>query len=154
MPGTRAKKFKYELSAGAVIFYQNGSREYLLLQYETKDQYWGFPKGIVERARNEPLEDAAFREVREETGLAKEHLALVPGFREKIHYVYRDADTLISKDVVYFLIRSTTKHVTLSPEHRSFEWLPFEEARKRLTHENHRQVLERAEAFIARHAAT
>jgi 8-oxo-dGTP pyrophosphatase MutT (NUDIX family) len=148
MPAKRAKNFKYELSAGAVIFYQNGGREYLLLQYETKDKYWGFPKGMVERGIKESPEDAAFREIREETGLTKENLELVPGFREKIHYFYRDADTLISKDAVYFLIRSRSKTVTLSKEHLAFEWLPFDRARERLTHKNHRRVLEKAETFL------
>lgn len=169
----RAKRFRREISAGAVIFYENRGREYLLLQYQSRApklgarqakaptgvgarqvtrEYWGFPKGQVEREHKESLEDAAFREIREETGLARDELELVPGFREKIHYFFREEDTLVSKDVVYFLIRSRTKRVMLSKEHVAFDWLPYAMARGRITHKNHRELLEKVERFLNQHA--
>lgn len=77
----------------------------------------------------------------------------MPGFKEKIHYFFREADTLVSKDVIYFLIRSRTKLVTLSKEHLAFVWLPYQEAQGRITHKTHRRILEKAEQFLNINAA-
>jgi 8-oxo-dGTP pyrophosphatase MutT (NUDIX family) len=148
-PTFKKLKFRKEISAGAIIFYENRKREYLLLQYETKDKYWGFPKGKVERKKQESLEETAFREIREETGLTQSALELIPGFKEKIHYFYRQGNTLISKDVIYFLIRSKKKTVTLSEEHLAFSWLNYKKALKRITHKTHRVLLKKAEEFLS-----
>ena len=56
-----------ETSAGGVVFRLDG-REPLVLLIRDSYQNWGFPKGHVERG--ERPEEAAVREVSEETGLA------------------------------------------------------------------------------------
>jgi ADP-ribose pyrophosphatase YjhB (NUDIX family) len=61
-------KTKFQLSAGGVIFRENEGIKVALIA--TKGgTVWGLPKGLVERERKEPLEEAALREVQEETGL-------------------------------------------------------------------------------------
>ena len=56
-------KTKFQLSAGGVIFRENEGIEVALIA--TKGgTVWGLPKGLVDRERKEPLEDAAMREVR------------------------------------------------------------------------------------------
>ena len=58
----------FEISAGLVIFRrEQGSIEYLLLQYDEK--YWGFAKGRVEKG--ESFSETAMRELEEETGIKK-----------------------------------------------------------------------------------
>ncbi len=142
------KKIKFELSSGAIIFHQNHKRKYLLLQYETKDRYWGFPKGQVEIKNKESVQEAAFREIKEETGLDKNEIEVVPGFREKIHYFFKEGKKLVSKDVIYFLIRAKKTQIKLSKEHINFSWLEFDKAYKILKHKNHKELLSKAENYL------
>jgi 8-oxo-dGTP pyrophosphatase MutT (NUDIX family) len=137
----------YERSAGAVVFFQQGSRiEYLVLQYAAK--HWDFPRGNVEKGERE--EDTARREIREETGLTE--IEILPGFRQKVSWFYREKGTAraVFKEAIYLLARSSGKEVKLSPEHTGFAWLPFEEAKSRLTFSNSREVVEKAEKMLRR----
>lgn len=155
MPVKRAKNFKYEISAGAVIFYgtPNG-RVYLLLHYESEEDYWGFPKGHVDRENKESIEAAARRELEEETGLTSEDVEFVSEFKEKIHYFFRRGDTLVSKDAVYFLARAKKQEVKISWEHLGFEWLPYSEAAGKLKHKGDQEILKKAEAFLTARQAS
>ncbi len=132
----------YETSAGVVVFYVGGDVEYLLLHYPSG--HWDFPKGLVEPG--ETLEEAALREVREETGLEVE---LLPGFREEVEYVYFRG-VKIRKRVVFFLGRARSREVTLSWEHVGYLWLTFDRALARLTYETSRRVLAKAHRHLSR----
>lgn len=142
MPPRRAKDFKRELSAGAVIFRNGIPRRYLLLEYESAKEYWGFPKGIVEKG--ERPQETARREIKEETGLLK--VLFVDGFQERVHYFFHEGETLISKDVIYFLAEVPFGDVSISPEHKGFGWFPYDEAREKLTY--NKETLEAAETAL------
>jgi len=132
-----------EFSAGAVIFRkENGRKLYLLLHYESK--HWDFVKGHIELDENE--EQTVVRETYEETGISE--LGFIPGFREKIEYFFRQEGKTIHKQVIFLLAETNTKDVTLSFEHIGFEWLPYEEALGRLTFENAKDILKKANAFL------
>ena len=88
---------KKELSAGCVVYKKDDPVKYLLLHYEA--DHWDFPKGHVEA--NESNEQAALREVKEETGI--EDANLIPGFKESISYYYKQQSQTIFKEVVFFL---------------------------------------------------
>jgi len=139
----------FEKSAGAVIFRRDdGKIKYLLLHYYYAGDYWDFSKGNIEKGEDEI--EAAAREIKEETGI--EDLKFAEDFRQKIHYFYRwkgepHKGELVSKDVIFFLAETDTKDVKISHEHAGFEWVEFEEARKRLK-EQSRKVLERAHKFL------
>ncbi|MEM2873952.1 MAG: NUDIX domain-containing protein [Candidatus Nanoarchaeia archaeon] len=137
-----------EKSAGCVVFREEkGKRFYLLLYKAASGQYkesWAFPKGLVEKSEEE--KDAAIREVQEETGI--KDLEFFPGFREKIHYIYRKEGELVSKDVIYLLARTSQAYVKVSSEHAGYEWLPYEDAIKRLTFKSDKDILEKAEAYL------
>lgn len=133
----------YERSAGVVLFRQLPEhREYLILHYP--GGHFDLPKGHVEKGEND--REAAYRELIEETGIEK--IVWIEGYRETIHYNYYRGKQLMSKDVIFFLARTRQKKVTISFEHKGFEWLPYEEAVKTLTFENARRLVRVAEKFL------
>ncbi len=137
-----------EISAGAVIFLEreNGERRYLALHYPAG--HWDFPKGGVEDGESE--EQAARREIMEETGLLID--SFVPNFRKKIEYHYRRAAGLSHKQVIFFLARATSDKVQISIEHSGYEWLTFDQAVKRLSFDNARNILREANEFLSKEA--
>ncbi len=128
-----------EKSAGVVVF--NDGR-YLLLHYEAG--HWDFPKGHVEKGESDV--QAALRELKEETGIVDAEV--LPGFSDGIRYFFKKEGKTIVKEVVFFVARTKTEKVTLSHEHKGFIWLPFKEAVVKLTYDNAKNVLKKAEAFL------
>lgn len=116
--------------------------EYLLLNYAAG--HWDFPKGNIEAGEGE--EEAASREIREETGITD--VEFVDGFRMKIDYRYRHGKRLILKEVVLFLARTRTRQVTLSHEHVGFVWRKFDNAMQQLTYRNAKNLLSAARDFL------
>lgn len=130
-------------SCGLIVFVEEkGTREYLLLQYG--HGHWGLIKGGVEKEENE-LETAR-REAQEETGI--KDISVFDGFRETIDYRYSWQGRKKHKVVVYFLGKIASKRVVLSHEHKDFCWLPMEEAIKRISFDNDRSVVKRADEFL------
>lgn len=134
-----------EKSAGAVIASFDGETPlYLLLHspssVRTKKDFWYFPKGRIEQGESEM--QAAFREIREETGLSD--VDLLPGFQEESHYYFQAEGDKVSKTVVFFIGTTQKKDVRISSEHSGFIWLPYEKALKTLRFPTARDVLNKA----------
>ena len=138
-------KTDFRKSAGIIVFRtREGRREYLLLEYGD-DGHWDYVKGGIESGENE--KQAALRELREETGLADARL--IDGFRETLHYFFREKNRLISKTVVFFLGEAPAgASVRLSSEHSRFVWLPFEKAIEKATFKNAKEMLRKAEEVL------
>ncbi len=138
----------YERSAGAVVFYMDGSgrREYLLLHYPSG--HWDFPKGIIEEGEEEL--ETAYREVEEETGIPRDKLVLMPGFREEISYRFYSHGKVVRKTVVFFLMRSLTKEVRISWEHKGYVWLEYPYAVEKATYKTAKNLLKKAELHVRR----
>jgi 8-oxo-dGTP pyrophosphatase MutT (NUDIX family) len=135
----------HERSAGAVIFFKSGTEiEYLVLEYY--QHHWDFPRGHVEPGETDAA--AARREIQEETGLAD--LEFIPDFQEKTSWFYRrrGAAKPFYKEAVYFLARSQTKEVIISPEHHQHLWLTYAQTLRRITFMNARGVLKKADEFL------
>lgn len=130
-----------EISAGVILVRNNPLPEYLLLDYGA---HWDFPKGHIEVG--EDPQTTAARELQEETGIRDARF--VPGFKQSMRYFYRKAGEGMFKVVVYFLAETSTGNVTLSHEHSGYSWLPYEEALKRLTFKNARDLLTKAHTFL------
>ena len=133
-----------EKSCGAVIFkrQKDGSVKYLILHYGAG--HWDFPKGAQEK--NEKEEMTASREIKEETGI--EDIELVDGFNETIKYFYKKGEETVYKEVIFFLVQSATDEVKLSSEHIGYAWLSYEHAEKKLTFNNAKKLLEKANQFL------
>ena len=132
-----------EKSCGAVVFLKSSEVKYLLLRYGAG--HWDFVKGNVEPNENE--KDTVVRELQEETGIVDAHF--VDGFREKIEYFYRRQGMTIHKQVVFFIIETNTKTVKLSFEHVGYTWLNYQNAMKKLTFQNAKNVLKKAHELLS-----
>ena len=133
-----------EKSCGTVVFkrQKDNSVKYLLLHYG--NGHWEFAKGHMEK--NEKEEQTALRELKEETGI--EDAEILDNFREIVKYFFKKVEETIYKEVVFFLAETHTDEVTLSNEHIGYAWLNYEHAHKKLTFNNSKELLEKAEKFL------
>lgn len=131
-----------EVSAGGVVYRRDdGALELALAARRTRrgDLAWGLAKGAIEPGESE--EQAAVREVLEETGLEVE----VESDLGDIRYFYVWEGVRVRKRVHFFLMRATGGDV----EHHDAEmedvrWFQLPTAIKRATYKGEREVIERA----------
>lgn len=84
---------------GASVIVENEKGE-ILLQLRSDNHEWGYSGGSVELF--ERVEDAAARELFEETGLIADGLELLGVFSgEALHYIYPNGDEVSNIDIVY-----------------------------------------------------
>lgn len=141
-------KTRLEFSAGGVIFRPGPAGPEVCLIATQGGRAWQLPKGLIERG--EPPQEAALREVSEETGLTGELLQPL----DKIEYWYvfdfGGGRERVHKFVYFFLIRctggSTENHDEEVDEAR---WFPLAEAERVLSYEGERRVMARAAQAIA-----
>lgn len=87
------------LQVGASVIIEDKDGR-VLLQKRTDNHCWGYAGGSVEL--DERVEDAAKREMFEETGLTAEKLELFGVFSGKeTHYVYPNGDEVSNVDIVF-----------------------------------------------------
>jgi 8-oxo-dGTP pyrophosphatase MutT (NUDIX family) len=138
MAEPRKKTRNEHSSGGAVINTRDGTRYVALIATRGKTR-WGLPKGAV--STGETSEQAALREVQEETGLEAEIVKPL----DTIEYFFRAGDTLIRKRVDFYLMRYVAGE--LKPqlsEVDDVEWVELSEAIQRASFESERKLLESA----------
>ena len=140
-----AEKAAVETSAGGVVVRRAESDWEVLV---IRDPYgnWGLPKGHVEG--QETLEEAARREVEEETGV-------IPGAMgplvERIDWFFRKDGVLIHKYCSFYLMRSDGVEEPRPQEDEGItevRWLTFSEAESRIVYENTRAVVKRSASLL------
>ncbi|MFQ6013002.1 MAG: NUDIX domain-containing protein [Thermoplasmata archaeon] len=125
------------LSAGGVVFRPSGK---VLLLRKGNERRWCLPKGGVEEG--EGPEDAARREIREETGL---YCTLVGHVLDIRYQYYWPADSVsYDKTVKYYLAEVVGGSVKLEPIFDGYRWCSKKEALRLLHYENDKRVVRRA----------
>jgi len=133
-----------EKSAGIVLFRNDSDKnEFLLLNYP--QGHWDFVKGKIEQ--NETSHETALRETKEETGIS--NIEFVNGFEESVEYDFRFKKENIHKKVIFFLAKTNEKNNKLSHEHNDYLWLEYNDALKKTTFENAKNVLTKANEFLS-----
>ena len=131
-------------SAGIVLFRNDSNKnEFLLLNYP--QGHWDFVKGKIEQ--NETSYETALRETKEETGIT--NIEFVDGFEESVEYDFRFKKENIHKKVIFFLAKTNEKNIKLSHEHNDYLWLEYNDALKKTTFENAKNVLTKANEFLS-----
>ena len=133
-----------ETSAGIVLFRNiSNENEFLLLNYP--QGHWDFIKGKMEK--NETPRETALRETKEETGISD--IEFIDGFEESVEYDFRFNNENIHKKVIFFLAKTETlQTVSLSHEHNDYLWLAYNDALKKTTYENAKNVLSKANELL------
>jgi ADP-ribose pyrophosphatase YjhB (NUDIX family) len=107
------------LMVGAAALIVDGQNRLLLL-HRSDNGCWGPPGGAVELG--EVVEDAARREVREETGLELGGLSLFGVFSgPELFYIYPNGDEVYNVTIVY-LARFPGGDIRLNGEHTEWRW--------------------------------
>ena len=106
--------------------------------------HWDFVKGKIEN--NESPEQTVIRETKEETGISD--IKFIKNFKEKIAYSFKFNGDTVQKEVIFFLAKTNTKQVKLSYEHLDYVWLDFDNALKKITYENAKNVLIKAKNYL------
>ena len=131
-------------SAGIVLFRNASNKnEFLLLNYP--QGHWDFVKGKVEQG--ETPHETALRETKEETGISD--IEFIDGFEESVEYDFRFKKENIHKKVIFFLAKTNEKNIKLSHEHNDYLWLEYNDALKKTTFENAKNVLTKANEFLS-----
>ncbi len=110
-------------SCGVVVFRREPELSFLAMKLANR---FDFPKGHIEPGETEIA--CALRELREETGIGRDQVRLVDGFRCTTRYLVRSrrhGGELLEKTVVYFL-GWVVGEPTINPtEHDGYEWVPW-----------------------------
>lgn len=141
---------KLQFSAGGVIYRKAGSGMEVVILTRRDGKIFCLPKGKIEK--HETSQQAALREVKEETGLT----GTIEKELGKINYwFYSEEDrarvplrrdrTRINKTVYFYLVKfesgNTADHDADAEDAR---WLPIDDALKIMSYPSERQMVEKA----------
>ncbi len=137
-------RIKYEVSAGGLVLRRRETGFDALLIGRGNPQIWTLPKGHVEV--RESNEQAALREVREETGCWGEIITRL----NEISYWFYVGKAKHKKSVTFFLMRYLSGD-TANHDHEVDEacWFEVMAARKALKYVNEKRLVDMALDYLA-----
>ena len=129
---------KREFSAGGVVVRHTGSRSETALVSPRRGIY-ALPKGHPDAG--ESMEQAATREVREETGLTAEPVERLG----EVRYWYSLAGERVLKTVTFFLFSYRSGRVEDHDDEVEWAgWVPLDKAPERLSYRGEREIAMKA----------
>lgn len=136
-----------EFSAGGIVIRELGELFEVAVIRPAGKSVTALPKGHIDPGEN--AEQAATREVQEETGL----VATLDRKLGDVKYVYRWRGNTIFKEVAFFLFRYQSGEIDVLTEQMRKEvdrafWLPLDEALARLTYPGEREMAGKAKAVL------
>jgi len=135
---------KQDESFGVVPFSKEKGRWEVFIIQHNKSGYWGFPKGHAEV--NESPQQAAFRELKEETNLELVKLIQNESIQEK--YTFLMDGVRVFKRVFYFIAEVTGPIILQTKEIYDGMWLPIPEALIKVTHQEGKDILSKAKEAL------
>lgn len=135
-----------EVAAGGVVYRRDGAGGIAVLLILDRYGKWGLPKGHIEAG--ESAEEAAIREVEEETSLTGLRLGALVSTAE---WQFSAGSGLVRKVCHFYLIEAPEGEATpLAAEGiAACEWLAPDDARERISYANARGVLDIAVPLLS-----
>lgn len=135
----RPGRVRMSVAAGGVVLRDSAGGLEVALAGRRSDGSWVFPKGTPDD--DESIEETAVREVQEETGLK----VRIAGPIGTMDYWFAVAGERVHKYVHFYLMEPLGGDVSLHDhEYDEVRWIPVAEARRMLSFETYREVLDRA----------
>ncbi len=127
-------------AAGGLLWWRRNRKVLLAVVHRPKYDDWSLPKGKLEKG--ETWQEAALREIREETGCE----ARILGFAGVLGYVARGKPKLV---VYWHMERLEGECSGATHEVDEVEWLSRTEAIRRLSHAGERRLLNETRSPLA-----
>lgn len=139
---------KLEFSAGGIVYRKKSGKYKMLLIRDPFDR-WAFPKGHFKKG--EKPEEAALREVSEETGLKVDDLKIVSDLG-KTDFWFRYKKDLIHKTVYWFLMEAFSDKVRPQKKEKISEvkWVNIDNVLKESAYKDMEPVLKKAISRLRR----
>ena len=147
---SRQKPRVEETSAGGFVLAADGSPRIAVIGRRNRGGRidWCVPKGHLEES--ETVEQAALREIAEETGLE----ASIIESLGSIHYEFTTPTSIIAKTVHHFLMKQTGGELTIEndPDREAVDirWVNIDLLHAELTHENERRLALIVQEWVAK----
>jgi 8-oxo-dGTP diphosphatase len=144
---------KFEFSAGGVVYKHEQRNILILLAQHSGHHGWVFPKGLIGdhsstgSNHRETKEDAAIREVQEETGA----IAKIVHPLTQLIFWYQWQGEKIKKTVYYYVMQYISGDIAKHDwEMENVEWLPIDQVEDRLTFQGDKKVWREAKEYITK----
>lgn len=139
---------QHEFSAGGVVVRRfNGAWQFVAIQPRERPNIWALPKGHIDG--DESPEEAAVREVREETGV---RVSLDERLGD-VEYSFRAGDNRIHKRVTFFLLQWVSgAPMPQISEVDAAEWFDIERSHEILTYPAELELVLKASEILVQRA--